>query len=368
MRKSLVVPLSIVLVCGGVSAGFRPASAATAYNVSQIAALANGAAAYGLSPDRTQIAGRLIVAPNTRAFVHANGVTSDLGTSPGFTSSQGRDVNDSGQVVGFLSNSTAGFDPTDRAFYRSGNSGLVQMPTLGGAGFTHAYGVNNAGVAVGVSGFQPFQYTLGTNALTQLPTPSGGDGFGRAFAINNAGNIVGSANASGVRKPTLWSGGVGTFLNTPAGATNAEATIINESGVIAGTATYANGTRAFLYDAGGTPIDMGTLGGSYNFSEVFDINNARQAVGTSRLAASPFTSEPFLYENGTMVNLNTLLPANSGWVLQRAISINDLGEITGTGTFNGSPSGFKLTPVPEPAGVAMVMLLAVRGVLRRRRC
>jgi hypothetical protein len=68
-----------------------------------------------------------------------------------------------------------------------------------------------------------------------------------------------------------------------------------------------------------------------------------------------------------MVNLNTLLPAGSGWVLHRAFSIDDLGEIIGTGTFNGSPSGFKLTPVPEPAALFTIIPLTTLALLRRRR-
>lgn len=134
--------------------------------------------------------------------------------------------------------------------------------------------------------------------------------------------------------------------------------------MIAGSATYAGGTRAYYYDATGTPIDMGTLAANDNFSEVFDINSSYQAVGLSRLNMLPFTLTPFLYENGSIVNLNSLLPAGSGWVLTRPISINDAGEIIGIGTFNGAPSGFKLTPIPEPMAIAGVAALSL--LMRRR--
>jgi hypothetical protein len=69
-----------------------------------------------------------------------------------------------------------------------------------------------------------------------------------------------------------------------------------------------------------------------------------------------------------MQNLNDLIPAGSGCVLTYASSINDSGQIAGTGTFDGHQHAFLLTPTPEPgmfglsAGVAGVLLLA-----RRRR-
>jgi len=53
--------------------------------------------------------------------------------------------------------------------------------------------------------------------------------------------------------------------------------------------------------------------------------------------------------NGQVVDLNTMIPANSGWQLTIAIAINDRGQIIGEGTFNNLPRSFLLTPVPWPA-------------------
>ena len=51
-----------------------------------------------------------------------------------------------------------------------------------------------------------------------------------------------------------------------------------------------------------------------------------------------------------MLDLNSLIDPASGWVVTRANAINDRGQITGVGRFNG---GFEvavlLTPVPEPS-------------------
>jgi probable HAF family extracellular repeat protein len=45
-----------------------------------------------------------------------------------------------------------------------------------------------------------------------------------------------------------------------------------------------------------------------------------------------------------MKDLNTLIPANSGWFLQEARGINDAGQIVGSGWNNGQYRAFVLTP------------------------
>jgi hypothetical protein len=45
-----------------------------------------------------------------------------------------------------------------------------------------------------------------------------------------------------------------------------------------------------------------------------------------------------------MLDLNGLIPPNSGWSLTAAYGINDRRQITGEGTFNGQTHGFLLTP------------------------
>jgi hypothetical protein len=56
----------------------------------------------------------------------------------------------------------------------------------------------------------------------------------------------------------------------------------------------------------------------------------------------------FLWENGSIVDLNTLIPPNSGLQLTRAVYINDRGEIAAQGNFsNGDIHTFILIPCDE---------------------
>lgn len=53
----------------------------------------------------------------------------------------------------------------------------------------------------------------------------------------------------------------------------------------------------------------------------------------------------YLYSNGECHDLNNLIPAGSGWELQYASGINDVGQIVGYGTYSGLTRAFLLTPV-----------------------
>ena len=59
----------------------------------------------------------------------------------------------------------------------------------------------------------------------------------------------------------------------------------------------------------------------------------------ARRRASSGQQRAFLWRNGVMTDLNTLLPAASGWLLQVATSISDGGQIVGYGTLNGHQPG-----------------------------
>jgi hypothetical protein len=45
-----------------------------------------------------------------------------------------------------------------------------------------------------------------------------------------------------------------------------------------------------------------------------------------------------------MTDLNTLIPADSGWILLSASHINDMGQIAGNGFLNGVLHAFLLIP------------------------
>ncbi len=86
--------------------------------------------------------------------------------------------------------------------------------------------------------------------------------------------------------------------------------------------------------------ELGTLGGSY--SAAFGINDRGKVVGYAY--TSNESRHAFVWRDGTMIDLNNLIPANSGWELTDARDINNNGQIVGHGEFNGQTRDFLLTP------------------------
>ena len=68
------------------------------------------------------------------------------------------------------------------------------------------------------------------------------------------------------------------------------------------------------------------------------INALGQVVG--RFDSTNNNGYPFLYSNGTAVDLNSLVTAGSGWLLTEPEAINDSGQIVGQGLLNGTLRGF----------------------------
>ena len=86
--------------------------------------------------------------------------------------------------------------------------------------------------------------------------------------------------------------------------------------------------------------DLGTLGGAFSIATA--INDSGEIVGTSLTADGDYHA--FVDTGTTMVDLNSLLAADSGWTLISAAGVNSNGDIIGMGEFNGNFEGFLLTP------------------------
>src|SRR5258708_973567 len=212
-----------------------------------------------------------------------------------------------------------------------------QLTDLGALPGTNSYalGINNQGQVVGYfqtfGGTHAFLYSSGT--MTDLG--SLGDGSAYALSINDPGQIVGFAEVTNSAHAFLFSNGAMTDLGTLGGSASF-AFGINSAGEVVGYIDTANGARAFLYNASGL-YQLGTLGGTNSFAN--GINSFTQIQGTSSTDNDGRT-QAFLWQNGALLNLDSLVPAGSGWELEDARGINDRGEIAGWGTINGQQRGF----------------------------
>ena len=97
------------------------------------------------------------------------------------------------------------------------------------------------------------------------------------------------------------------------------------------------------WDASGKIRDLGLLkGGTYSIA--FGINDSGVVVGYGNIANN--AAHAMVWEAGKgMRDLNSLIPAGTGWTLINANAINNVGQITGYGSRNGHNHAFVLTPV-----------------------
>jgi probable HAF family extracellular repeat protein len=123
--------------------------------------------------------------------------------------------------------------------------------------------------------------------------------------------------------------------------------------------------------------DLGVLPGDLA-SLAVSINNLGQVLGSS---GGPSGSSSFLYSNGVMKNLNSLIDPNSGWNIVQGNEINNRGQILALGQNSQGLDYLLLTPdgiptpgnavyptiVPEPS-TWMLFGVLVGGLLVQQRC
>jgi len=248
----------------------------------------------------------------TRAFLWDGSVMQDLGTLGG-TDAVALAINERGQVMGLS--------------YSSTQPGACN-PTLGTFIWDHTNGMRNIG-------------TLGGTCT-----------FG--LALNNRGQIAGNSNLKGdpcCGHAFVWEDGVIQDLG-PLDAGCASVLGLSQSGEAVGFwCLPTGGYHAALWTKVGQSWHITDLGTTDNdpCSNAFDINAQGQIVGGSQSLAEcqgeGDSTTAFLWEHGSIVDLNTLIPPGSAVYLVEGNVINDKGEIAGYGVdANGNNHAFLLIP------------------------
>lgn len=345
----------------------------------------------------------------------------DLGTLGG-ASSYALDVNNLGWVTGNAQTALGQPSPRLNGFLYTGGE-LANIGTLAGSNnFSRGYAINDAGVIVGESdnnSSRAFVYANGV--MTGLTRLAGDNDRGVAHDINNAGVIVGISSNGVASRPTQWVNGVATDLGSLDGTTTTtgRAWGLNENGLAVGYSRIGVTSQATLWGWTGSPFRLGSLRSNtfseafainqdgwavgaavsgttssgteirravvwtphndhyhidelgslgLTFSEAKDINDAGQIVGfATNISGSP--QQAFLWQDGVMVSIDSLMGPSSGFSFKTAEGINDRGDIVGWGTAaDGSTHAYLLSAVPEPSTYAMLVagLIAVTVLWRRR--
>jgi len=346
--------------------------------------------------------------PKPAAPLAPHFTVTDLGTLPGGEESAAYALNDRGQVVGWSDSgvdSAASFSKdmvhNHAVLWDSGK--VRDLGLLKGFPFSAGHGINRSGQIVagwdvnyhpyiggGPAGLlQNFVWRNGRKAFLDNVTPPYLD---YAKAINDSGQVAGTTNDSGMvpgappsgYRAVLWAGPKVTTLPLPAGFTESYALALNDTGLVVGTATGKNRHHAILWRKGAA-LDLDAALPADSFSEATGVNNMGQVIEWGGGGAflwqdgkkeaveplnrtyaltvphsindqgqivgvagyPPFHTHAFLWQRGKTYDLNGLIPADVGWVLEDAKAINNHGQVVGWGRHAGKKRAFLLTPVPR---------------------
>ncbi|HLK59778.1 MAG TPA: DUF3466 family protein [Chthonomonadaceae bacterium] len=274
------------------------------------------------------------------AFLYRRGKIIELGTLGG-KNSQASGINAKRQIVGTTLRATGG--PVPFLWEKGRMRAIAPLTTTFGAasGDITVAGINNQGLAAGCAFWldgvhRPFLWQNGH--APSLPHGSVGLRF-VPRGLSDRGEVVGVTGGWYKIHAMLWDGVTERDLGTLVSRGTSCANAINDRGQIVGRASSQGfyQDHAVLWDQG-VLRDLGTAGGSR--SEALAINAKGQIVGTAALSYEETEGlshtqwggdRAILWQNGQTYNLNDLLPADSGWVLERAVAINDRGQIVAIG-------------------------------------
>lgn len=305
--------------------------------------------------------------PEVVATLWKDGTIHDLGTLGG-NESLAYALNDRRRVVGWALNTipdsftsavfAEGATQAHAALWRNG--AIRDLGTLGGPD-SAAYFVNERGqvagssltnsipnATTGVPTLDPFLWEKGT--MIDLGTLGGT--YGYPNSMNNRGQVVGQSNLAGDQTwhAFLWDRGLLNDLGT-LGGEQSYASWINDAGEVAGNSNLPGDQvgHPFLWK-NGVMFDLGTVGGQ-PCGYAIGISSAGQVVGASFNCGPTVIGgdyHAFLWENGSIADLNNLIPPRSDLHLAQATSMNDRGEIAGIGLLpNDNLRAYLLIPCDE---------------------
>ena len=369
--------------------GQASGSAPPSYRVTDLGTLPGTSSSEALAlNDRGQIVGVCSVGEKEKAFVWEKGAMHPLPLPPG--SLRPRAINDQGQIIG------TAFGPdldTRRAVLI--DKGILQDLGTPPGEYTEAAGINDRGQVVGKS----YAYTVNEKCQRQITlsytflwsrttgprrlSPRADDFGENVSAISSTGQVIGSSWTLGSAEERLqraalppdkqpiqstyvpyaaflWQNGSTRSLSPPQSWSSGAIALNGRGDILGGMSVYpeANEFLTFTGDPAkilnvmrhshhvflwrnGQSRDLGELAEQWGMARAF--NDADDIVGYTSGEGHP-EYRAFLWRAGRRYMLTDALSPASGWMLEKAVGINNHGQIIGAGIHNGRKRAFLLTP------------------------
>jgi uncharacterized membrane protein len=253
---------------------------------------------------------------------------------------------------------------------------FAALPKLQGGNNSQAYWTNKAGEIAGFSETAVFDDTCavpyqklrfegvkwGRDGAPHRLRPLPNDTVSFAFGINDRGQAVGVSglcsnttippSVPGGPHAVLWeSDGTPALVDSLPGAVgNNVAGSINNRGDVVGTQELADGSvHTFLWNKLGNIQDVMMPGAFVTIAPCcHTINDRREVTGFAIGENGP---QAFVWKDGLFTDLNAALPLGSPWFVYITASINNAGQIAASGVNleTGEVHGLLLTPI-SPTG------------------
>ena len=272
---------------------------------------------------------------------------------PGFAFGRAVDINDAGQIVGFLEMNFR----RHAILWENGNAIPLGIPAEGNS--SQAMAINSAGQIAGFwmnTVFGPVSaYIWEDGVMTDLELPLGP--WDQAHDINDHGEVVGWMGCADSidSHAFIWRDGEAADLGVIPGGFTGVGVAINNLGDVAVVGRIENGDdflrRSFLWKEGGY-IDLGVLPG-FDETIATDLNDAGTVVGYCWCSQNPSLTAPFVWNDGVLSDLGDLTMDGPGDPqITLPWGLNSSGQIAGAGGDDdtGAVTAVLLTPVGTELG------------------